>query len=552
MISFDTEDNSQGDVTLINFFDGVKHYTFDIKDYKNQYNLKRAAIRFIFKSGEKLFSAHNLEYDLINIFYPHQLKLLTLFYSNRLIFAKINDTHIKFIDSFNFSFTALKFIGDEIGLSKLDNKKDFYNIEYNRRDTEIVYKYLDELFLNLKNEFNIKPKLTLAGTSQKIFLEKFCEYKVTGINMENEILNAYYGGRCELFHYGKINNFIFEIDVNSMYPYVMKSFDYPISEGIKTVNPISHFFISHVWIKINKNISIPVLPCRQDRLYFPVGSFDTWITSEELIFAKQLKQVEDIEYIETYNFIDRKKIFSSFVDYFYMKRFKAKEDNNNFLSNYYKRLLNAVYGRFALKSSLQIITAENNPSYEKFIDRKILKNNMVEIQANFPSKNINYGIPLFVTAYSRIVLYNLFLQIKKLKGKIIYCDTDSVYFYFNYKIDLEKTKQKLNKLLPINNTLGALSLNVYKSGMFENCKAYLLNTLDNEDKIKLKGIPKDKRADFLQAGHTTYKRPMKLRPSFKSVDNIPANFWNDFYIEKKGSYKKRIINNDNSTRPIKL
>ncbi len=548
MIAFDTEDNSKGFVYMINFYDGIKHYTFHHTQYSNQIELKKQAVSFILNSGDKLFVAHNLEYDIINVFFPASIKLLNLYYSGRLIYAKLNNTHIKFIDSFNFTFTSLKNIAVEVEMEKLETD-NFDNIEYCRIDTEIVYKFMDRFSGFVKDKFNMKIRTTLAGTSQKIFLEHFCKEKITGKNTDEVLLNSYYGGRCELFLTGEIDNYVFEVDVNSMYPYVMEHFNYPLTEAIKTDEPAGECFITCAEIETNK-IDIPLIPCRRDLLFFPRGKFITWFTSAELESANKNKQIKSIRFIETYNFIRTGIIFKDFVDYFYEMRFKAKEESNSFLSNFYKRVLNSVYGRFALKSNMQIISA-NVYNYEL---RKELDNGMFDYINHGIKKNINYALPIFITAYSRIILFKLLTKIKKIGAIPIYCDTDSVYFTYDKKINLQDKIIELYNQLPISNNLGDLSLEVYKGGSFYNNKAYLLETFDLNTKFTCKGIPEKHRQEFMQDGSTTYVRPMKLRPSFRGVKGIAPNVWYDFYIENKGTYKKRLVKKDfgtyQTTKPL--
>lgn len=550
MIAFDTEDDGKGNVTLINFFDGKNHTTFDKKNFSNQLELKKAALKYIINSKEKLFCAHNLEYDLVNIFYPYFMSTLELMYSSRLITAKLLHTHKKFIDSFNFSFSSLKNIGAELDLPKIETD-DFYNIEYCRRDTEIVYKFINKFRITVDEEFSLPLKMTLAGTSQNIFLKHFCPEKIANKNKDENILNSYYGGRCEVFRLGEIHDYVFSVDVNSMYPYVMKNFLFPAGKFVITKEPKTEFFIAEVDIEINDDIYIPIIPYRTDRLLFPSGKFRTWVTSVELSKAIREKQVRKISYRRAYNFFNPINIFGDFVDYFYQMRFSAKEAGKNFESNFYKRILNSVYGRFALKSNISFIGP-----YKKSDNWTDIGNNLILSQKDFIKRNINYALPVFITAYSRVVLYELFKKISKIGGKIIYTDTDSVYFHFHKKIDLQNKIQMLHRQLPISNRLGELSIDVYRGGSFQNAKAYLLQKFDANTAIKFKGIPIQNREQYFQTGSTIYKRPMKLRPALRGVQGIKPNEWYDFYIENKGCYTKRSLVGMNKffsdTKPLNI
>jgi hypothetical protein len=53
-------------------------------------------------------------------------------------------------------------------------------------------------------------------------------------------------------------------------------------------------------------------------------------------------------------------------------------------------------------------------------------------------KNLNIAIASSVSSKARIKLYEAFIEVKKNNGRILYCDTDSVFAEFNKKILGEK------------------------------------------------------------------------------------------------------------------
>jgi hypothetical protein len=536
MIGFDTEDNSQGKVYLINFYDGKNHTTFDIKDSSNKLELQRRAIEYISLSGEKVFTSHNLEYDLINIFYPDFLTLVDFYYLGRLIYAKLKFTNKRFIDSFNFSFTSLKKIGSLIGLEKFDTD-DFYNIDYCRRDTEICYSYMDMLKSEVQDEFDLPLKTTIASTSKNIFLKRFCDYNIQGKNIDNDILNAYYGGRCDLFKKGHVNKYVFQLDVNSMYPYVMQR-QFPVDQFVISSEPLTDNFIAKVKVGVDK-CYIPILPCRSDRLYFPWGQFETWVSNIELhkaIKEGQLKKT-DIHFIEVYNWFNTGTVFKNFIKYFYNKRQKVK--GRNFKDNIYKRMMNTVYGGFALKNEMNIIKHVK----EGEDIRKIIK-----YKPPFKD-NSNYILPLYITSYARVELYNLLQRVLKMGGNIIYSDTDSCYFYFDNKMSLQDQILYIHKNLNISKRLGGLSLEVYKQGFFYNLKSYQVEYFYEDWKAKQKGVPFAYRQDFFKNSQVIFKRPTKLRSGLVSKQGLIPNIWKDIVYEKRTDFKKRTVLNSMDGMP---
>ncbi len=523
MISFDTEDNGKGEMNLAVFFDGKDYRIFDRKNFSDVDKMKLAIIKYIFEAKDNLFVAHNLEYDLANIFYP-RLFYLKMYYSTSLIFARLANTRKKFIDSFLFSFSSLKEVGRTLGLEKkkIEND-DFYNVEYCKRDAEIVHRYLDQFQRSIKAEFGLKIKSTLAGTAHSIFLKRFCRYDLDN-NKNPELLNAYMGGRVEVFNVGKEKD-IYEIDVNSMYPYVMLTNKFPTEECYETIKPEEEDYISEIIVSINSDVIFPIIPLRRKKLYFPVGTFRTWVTSAELKKAILEGQVKDIQYLRTFNFPSMHYIFVNFVDYFYKKRLKFKKNENDsysrFYSQFYKLILNSTYGRFALRNDLHVLKYKSDAKGE-FADLS------VEFEkCNFETKGINYAIPAYVTSYARVQLYQLIKKVYDAGRKPIYCDTDSVYFSGGIISDL-----------PINNDLGGLSIEHYDYGEFYGAKAYWC-TKNNVKKIKCKGIPEKMREEYFEKGVVSYKRPKRLRSALRSKDNVIPNTWLDFTMVKNDIYDKR-------------
>lgn len=540
MIAFDTEDDSNGSVYMVNFFDGENHYTYtDMHD----------AIRFIYTVDEKIFFAHNLEYDLINVFKNH-LELLELYYlSGRLLFAKLRNKRKYFYDSFNFSFASLREVGKVIGLEKLDAGKDFNNIEYCRRDTEIVYYYMQNIKEFIASEGIQKQMATLAGISQTIYLKQ-CEYDIKGKNIENELLHAYYGGRCEAFHIGNVVQPIVEIDVNSMYPYVMKKSRYPIGECEHTHRPTSDLYVAKCTVTVKK-CNIPILPHRKGgKLLFACGTFTTYATSVEIEEAIKNGQIKNIVYHDVYNFTYTEKIFDDFVEHFYTMRKEAKKRGDSFKSNLYKLILNSTYGRFAMNNDIIVIAKDFKKG--EYIDeyKNGLKRYRLSIENNTQK---NFAIPIFITAYARIELYRLLQQVQNCNYIPLYCDTDSVYFTYREYEPLQDFICTVNDNFDIGNELGQVSCECYKAGAFFGAKKYLVITYNDFEKLRCKGIQREQQKQFLYTGKATRKRPMRLRTGLRRKEEATLNRWVDEFVEQRTQYDKRIVLNENiigNTEPI--
>ena len=153
VIALDTEDDSQGTVTLINFFDGLEHVTFAGP------GMRERAWGWLQTVEPAWVWACNLEYDLINLFGDWLGKLTTLQYvSAGLMRATSREARVQFFDTLRHWPASVENMGREIGLHKLEATFDWSVdymrsglggalsfiglLTYCRRDTEIVWRYV--------------------------------------------------------------------------------------------------------------------------------------------------------------------------------------------------------------------------------------------------------------------------------------------------------------------------------------------------------------------------------------------------------------------------
>ncbi|GAI57775.1 unnamed protein product, partial [marine sediment metagenome] len=156
------------------------------------------------------------------------------------------------------------------------------------------------------------------------------------VHEDNEILElerqSYFGGRCECFQIGKLKkgNY-YKLDINSMYPYIMKENDYPLKH-IKTGTDIDAKVLlkaSSIYCYVAKceiETDIPVYAYRENKkLIFPTGRFTTVLTTGSLLYAIKAGHVKKVLQVACYR---KANIFHDFVDYFYNKRLEYRAAKN--------------------------------------------------------------------------------------------------------------------------------------------------------------------------------------------------------------------------------
>jgi len=476
--------------------------------------------RFSYEKTRLYVFAHNMAYDYAI------LKLDTYISSRKLeITMRVIDSifmikakNIIFLSSTNFYKQSLKKLGEIFTMKKMDSP-DFESctdselMPYCKRDTEVLAHIIKEHLRFIKDNDLGCFKPTIAGQAFTTFRHRFMKHKLLVHNYEDIIkleMESYRGGRCEVFKMGKHEN-IFCLDINSMYPFVMKTKEYPTK--LLYSNPLTFQSISDmkdsidngrfVIAKCDINLTKPVIACKRDKLFFPIGNVTQTITSPEIEYLFEHPECGKIRKIHALVAYEKANIFSEYVDYFYTLRKNTKNQAYETMS---KLMLNSLYGKFGQHISTVPELVEDEKEI-KMYSSMMDKLNTNEIYTEISSKYVRLGDSIYkitkneseissdsipaiastVTSYSRILLYELMIAAKF--ENLLYCDTDSLFV----------NQAGYDNLTPYisPNELGKLKLE--KSGVVDirGAKDYTFN-----DEVKLKGVKKN--AEKLSDG--TYRQ----------------------------------------------
>lgn len=450
--------------------------------------------------------AHNIAFDFALVGIDRHLSHMGysashIFLEDNCVFVeyKGNDRTIRFLDTFNYVRLSVKEIGKAIGLEKIDlnplNAPEDKLIEYCRRDVEIIAKFMIAYIKFFKENDLGEFAVTTPANAFNCFRHKFYNGKIY-IHRHEKVIDleksSYFGGRTECFYVGKLNQKIYYLDINSMYPYVMKTYRYPVrliaySEDFNDICKLKEILNRYCVIaEVHLEVDEPAYPYRlKDRTIYPTGSFSTILTTPELQYAVNRNHVKSIRKIAVYR---SDKIFDGYVDYFYQRRLEAKKKGNKLYDFLYKLLLNSLYGKFG--QTVRLITKIDELEEEKYeIEEVINENGKKEYDLIYfgrsvfrkeftkePSRWAFLAIASHVTAYSRMLLWS-YIQ-KAGKGHVFYCDTDSVF------VD-EHGKKNLESFID-NKELGKLKIEDVADYMeIRGLKDYIFG-----NKEKLKGIKK--------------------------------------------------------------
>lgn len=352
---------------------------------------------------------------------------------------------IVFLDSMNWFVESLEKTGKRIGIPKL--KIDFAKCSkselsiYCRRDVKIELENF-KLFIRFLTANNIaRLCYTRGSTAMAAFLLRhyttpiYIHNNKEAIDLERD---SYRGGRTECFYIGELNGqYYYTVDVNSLYPYVMREGLYPVkykqtthrlTETTLGKNLKSHSVIGQVLIETTE----PVYAVRRERTIFPVGRYWVTLCSSELKYALEHGHVKDVGTCVIY---EQANIFESYVTKFYSLRQEFKSAGVAEYEELCKKMLNSLYGKFGQKAEQweKIGDCPDEPDRIEDVfpagkgrryQLRYLLGEIFQLTGYEESFDSFPAIAAEVTAYARIYLWSL-MQ-KAGDGNYFYCDTDSL------------------------------------------------------------------------------------------------------------------------------
>jgi hypothetical protein len=263
------------------------------------------------------------------------------------------------------------------------------------------------------------------------------------------IQKGYYGGRTEVFKRGTFYD-VSCYDINSMYPFAMTK-DYPVPSSARYAHVSSEHIIhkyhgmTRCVVRVPKHIYIPPLPIRHEqRLIFPTGILSGVWNHVELRYALLLG-CELVECFESVYYTKSHYYFKQYIHDMYDQQLLHKAQNNP-LQSMDKLMLNSLYGRFAFRydTGSSVTTTASKQTCDD-IDAAA---GITPLHNGFMRVNIEHtdvDIPDFVfpiwsctcTAYSRVMMHEYLTRVE-VAGKVLYCDTDSIFTHDNTTMSTSK------------------------------------------------------------------------------------------------------------------
>ena len=416
---------------------------------------------------------------------------------------------IMFVDSLNWFAESLATIGERIGFPK--GKVDFKTVDdselsiYCHRDVEILLEMFKAFVRFLHTNRISRLCYTLGSTAFAAYLFGAYDHTIyihnnaQAIDLERE---SYRGGRTECFFIGELPDALYHVvDVNSLYPYVMREHSYPVryQKIVHKVDPqelVDNLRTRAAIARVTLNCTEPVFAVRRDRLIFPTGRFTVTLCTPELQYALDRNWIESID---TCVYYEQQPIFAKYVDKFYALRNKFRADDDKLYEQFIKLLLNSLYGKFGQKADVweKVGTDPDTPAHEELCydhetgrryKIRYLLGTIYESQKQTESYNSFPAIASHVTAYARMYLWDIMRQAGP--QHYFYCDTDSLL------LDPVGFARLADMIDPT--TLGLLKLEYSTNSVtIYGAKDYVFG-----DHVRLKGI----RSKAKRLGETLYEQ----------------------------------------------
>jgi len=350
------------------------------------------------------------------------------------------------LDNGNLFSGSLASWGSVIGLPKLEvdfeSVTDQELLTYCRRDVEIMVE-LWRIWLKFLDDNDCGAfKPTVASTAMTTWRHRFLPHTVHIHNIKPALQlerDAYHGGRVEVLYQGMLegDNYYY-LDVNNMYGYVLSRYLYP--RGI--VKYIEKPSVSMLLRKLYNYAVIARVTVTVDENWFsyqlnghtcyPLGTFDTVLTTPELILALNRGWIDQVHEMAYYYQCD---LFSDYVKYFHSQRSSYRDQGMNGYANICKLLINGLYGKFGQQGFEQKIIGQAgvnevweysvyDVTHQEFYRHIALAGNVYEERRTGESYNSFVAIAAHTSAYARMLLN----QIRTLvpDRHVYYMDTDSL------------------------------------------------------------------------------------------------------------------------------
>lgn len=349
------------------------------------------------------------------------------------------------LNSQNWYRSSTHDLGKLVGLPKIDIDTQTDNlealIEYCQRDTDIIalamVKLIQLVHANDWGEFGT----TISSQADKTFRHRYMTTPIYAHNHDDVITleaRSYYGGMTRAYRIGEYYTEVYQLDVNSMYPYVMSVYEYPSRLIGVYDNPPVEYLVSRlksccVVADITYIPGKPWYPCKHNGfLIYPAYETRAVRTTREIENIVKYGKLIKVHKAAVYR---KNCLFKEYVNDLSNLKVIYTSENRHAERQIIKLMLNSMYGIWARKSRTFVRVPEYDGKTDKIaaeIDMDKSQVSKIYYIGDMAFKEVVNGylptsmvaIASHITADARMYLCHIIDLVPI--GDIYYTDTDSL------------------------------------------------------------------------------------------------------------------------------
>jgi hypothetical protein len=406
------------------------------------------------KSGHTLYCvAHNVAFDLLVLqafsgLAERGFRLTRVYHrlTTTIVRFAAGARRVCFLDTMNYYPTKLKELAEHVGLRKmeidLDTAFESEVADYCMSDVEIVKEAIARLLQTLERRDLGSWKPTGPALAFNIFRHRHMKHTIRPHHLPGVAKlerAAYVGGYTAAFrlHY-RDGEPVYKLDVNSMYPAVMRGNTYPTTlvrrEGKMSVRELSQWMKKHLAIaRVDLDSESACYPMRNGgHVLYPLGRFATVLCTRALKQAIKRKEILSVAWALLYQ---PKPIFVRFVNALYSWKCAATLRGDRAATLFWKMALNGLYGKFGQRATETKLLGECDPALFKSVAEwhcptsqwitMTYAGGTVRMSMDAgETRNSFPAISAHVTEDARLYLFKLMTIAGR--ENVLYCDTDSL------------------------------------------------------------------------------------------------------------------------------
>lgn len=233
---------------------------------------------------------------------------------------------------------------------------DEYLEIYTKRDLVILKQGIERIFDTFKS-LNIrfsKNTYTCGSIALKYYIQKWNKINLRlKSGHRNIIRNAYYGGRAEVFGNPRPHEKTLHFDFPGMYQQCMLEnlpcgdFEFIVTSTI--IGPGFYF------IKAEFTSELPVLPSKEEKLFFKEGYIEGWFWFEEIELFKQTSKIVYLEILHGMLATEYSPVLFEFIN-----SLNEIRKVGGIKKELGKLLINSFYGRLGMDEELCLMNIAND------------------------------------------------------------------------------------------------------------------------------------------------------------------------------------------------